>query len=388
MREAGDMQRTPFDDEHEMFRSAFRSFLDKEIVPRRSQFEDDGIVSREAWAAAGASGFLAFAVPEQYGGAGVRDFRYSQIVAEEMCDADAFAATMGFTLHNDVTLPYFLDYTTDEQKARWLPGMVTGELITAVAMTEPGMGSDLASMATTAVRDGDTYVLNGAKTFITNGINSDLVIVAAKTDPSQRHKGISLLVVERGMQGFDRGRNLDKVGLHSQDTAELFFSDVAVPVANLLGGEGQGFLNLVSNLPQERLSIAVSAQAAARQALDWTLAYCKEREAFGQPIGSFQNSRFWLAEMHTEIEVTQTFVDRCVTALNAGELTADEAAMAKWWTTELQKRTVDRCVQLHGGYGYMLEYPIARAYVDARIQTIYGGTTEIMKEIIGRSLGV
>jgi alkylation response protein AidB-like acyl-CoA dehydrogenase len=278
--------------------------------------------------------------------------------------------------------------TSEEQKARWLPGICSGELITAVAMTEPAIGSDLASMTTSAVRDGDDYVVNGSKTFITNGINADLVITAVKTDPSERHRGISLLILERGMAGFERGRNLDKVGLHAQDTAELFFDDVRVPVANRLGDEGEGFRYLVTNLPQERLSIAATAVAAARAAFDWTLAYCQERQAFGQAIGSFQNSRFRLAEMATEIEVAQSFIDRCVLAHNEGELTADEAAMAKWWCTELQGRVIDAGVQLHGGYGYMAEYPIGRAYADARITRIYGGTTEIMKEIIGRSLGV
>jgi alkylation response protein AidB-like acyl-CoA dehydrogenase len=254
-------------------------------------------------------------------------------------------------------------------------------------MTEPGIGSDLAGMQTTAIRDGDRYIVNGSKTFITNGINSDIVIVAAKTDPTQKHKGMSLLIVERGMKGFERGRNLEKVGLHSQDTAELFFNDVEVPVENLLGEEGKGFVHLVTNLPQERLSIAVAGVGAAQAALNWTVEYAKERKAFGQPIGSFQNSRFKLAEMRTEVEVATQYIDQCVIALNEGRLSADDAAMAKWWTTELQKRTVDTCVQLHGGYGYMLEYPIARAYVDARITTIYGGTTEIMKEIVGRSMG-
>jgi alkylation response protein AidB-like acyl-CoA dehydrogenase len=277
---------------------------------------------------------------------------------------------------------------TPEQQARWLPGICSGELITAIAMTEPGIGSDLASMSTTALRDGDDYVVNGSKTFITNGINADLVITAVKTDPSERHRGMSLVVVERGMAGFERGRNLDKVGMHAQDTAELFFTDVRVPVANRLGDEGAGFRHLVTNLPQERLSIAATGVAAARAAFDQTLAYVKERQAFGQPVGSFQNSRFRMAEMATETEIAQSFIDRCVLALNAGELTADEAAMAKWWCTELQGRVVDACVQLHGGYGYMTEYPVARAYADARITRIYGGTTEIMKEIIGRSLGL
>ncbi len=381
------MERTIFDDEHEMFRQAFRAFLDKEVVPRARDFDEAGIVSRDVWKAAGAAGFLAFAAPEAYGGAGMRDFRYSLVVAEEMCDADTFGAVMGITLHNDVTLPYFLDWTNDEQKARWLPGIVRGELITAVAMTEPGMGSDLASMATTARRDGDTYIVNGAKTFITNGILADLIVVAVKTDPTQRHRGMSLIVVERGMEGFERGRNLDKIGLHAQDTAELFFNDVRVPVANLLREEGEGFIGLVKNLPQERLSIAVTAVAHARAALKWTSEYCKERQAFGQPIGSFQASRFKLAEIATEIAVGQAFIDSCVLSLNAGTLTAEDAAMAKWWSTDLQKRVMDYCVQLHGGYGYMTEYPVARAYQDARVTSIYGGTNEIMKEVIGRGMG-
>ena len=316
------------------------------------------------------------------------DFRFNVVIAEELLQADVNAAGLGLTLHNDICLPYFLHLTDEEQKRRWLPGICAGEQITAIAMTEPGIGSDLASMTTTAVRDGDHYVVNGSKTFITNGINADLVVTAVKTDPSQRHRGMSLLVLERGMESFGRGRNLDKIGIHAQDTAELFFDDVRVPIFNRLGEEGAGFLQLVTNLAQERLSIAVTGVAAARAAFERTLAYAKERHAFGQPIGTFQHSRFVLAEMATEIEIAQSFVDRCVLALNAGELTADEAAMAKWWCTELQGRVVDRGVQLHGGYGYMTEYPIGRAYTDARITRIYGGTTEIMKEIIGRSLGV
>jgi len=383
----GGMRRTLFTDEHELFRATARAFVDQEIVPNHPTWERDGIVPRELFLAAGAVGLLAFAAPEAYGGGGVNDFRYNVILSEELQRAGVAGSALSLTLHNDICLPYFLHLATDEQQARWLPGICSGELITAIAMSEPGMGSDLASMQTSAIRHDDTFVLNGSKTFITNGINADLVVVAAKTNPREHHKGISLLVVERGMPGFERGRNLDKIGMHAQDTAELFFADVIVPEANLMGAEGEGFANLVGNLPFERLSMAVSSQAAARQALTWTIEYCREREAFGQPIGSFQNSRFWLAEMHTEIEVTQTFIDRCVVELNEGSLTAEDAAMAKWWATELHKRTVDRCLQLHGGYGYMLEYPIARAYVDARVQTIYGGTTEIMKEIIGRSLG-
>jgi long-chain-acyl-CoA dehydrogenase len=381
------VDRTIFDEEHEMFRKAYRTFLEREMAPHRDEWTEAEIVPREVFAKAGESGFISMAVPEEYGGPGMSDFRYSQIVVEELCQADLLPHGLGMTLHTDVCLPYFLEYCNEEQKQRWLPGIASGELITAVAMTEPGIGSDLASMTTTAVRDGDTYVVNGSKTFITNGINADLVIVAAKTDPSERHKGMSLIVLERGMEGFERGRNLDKVGMHAQDTAELFFTDVRVPVENRIGGEGEGFLLLVKNLPQERLSIGMTGVAHARAMLGWTVEYARERTAFGQPIGSFQNSRFKLAEMETELTIAETFVDRCVLALNEGTLTAEEAAMAKWWCTELQKRVADAGVQLHGGYGYMNEYPIARAWADARVTSIYGGTTEIMKEIIGRSMG-
>ena len=382
------MRRTLFDGDHDLFRDSVRGFIAKELVPHHDAWEATGIVDRSMFAKAGAQGFLGMAAPEANGGGGVDDFRYNVVIAEEIQRAGVNSAGLGWTLHNDICLPYFLSLTTEEQKARWLPGICSGELITAIAMTEPGIGSDLASMTTSAVLDGDHYVVNGSKTFITNGINADLVITAVKTDPTQRHAGMSLVVLERGMDGFERGRNLDKIGMHAQDTAELFFTDVTVPVTNRLGDEGSGFRSLVTKLPQERLSIAVTGVAAARQALDVTLAYVQERTAFGQPIGSFQNSRFRLAEIATEVEIAQTFVDRCVLALNEGDLSAEEAAMAKWWCTELQKRVVDTCLQLHGGYGYMTEYPIARAYADARITTIYGGTTEIMKEIIGRSLGL
>ena len=298
-------------------------------------------------------------------------------------------SALGITLHNDVCLPYFLRFATDEQRERWLPGIADGSLITALGMTEPEMGSDLASLRTTAISDdgGASYLVNGSKTFITNGINADLVIVAAKTDPTQRHAGISLLILERGMEGFERGRNLDKLGMHAQDTAELFFSDVRVPAENMLGELGQGFRHMSHNLAQERLSIALAGVGAARGALEETVNYVQQRTAFGKQIGEFQNTRFVLAEMATELELATTFCDQAVLALNDGELTPVDAAMAKWWSTELQGRVIDRCVQLHGGYGYMLEYPIARAYADARVTRIYGGTTEIMKEIIGRSLG-
>jgi alkylation response protein AidB-like acyl-CoA dehydrogenase len=382
------MKRTLFTEEHRLFRDAFKHFLEKEVVPYYDQWEKDGIVSREMWLKAGQQGFLGLAVPEEYGGAGVDDFRYSAIMAEEAARAGVVSAGMVIGLHNDIILPYFLAYTNEEQKQRWLPGMCSGELITAIAMTEPDTGSDLAAIRTTAQRRGDYYVLNGQKTFISNGIIGDVVIVVAKTDPALRHKGISLLVVERDMEGFKRGRKLDKVGLKAQDTAEMSFEDVKVPVTNLLGEEGKGFSYLMRQLAQERLSVGVSAVAACETALEITLEYCKERTAFGQPIGSFQNSRFKLAEMKTEIEIARVFVDRCIEELNDGNLTPETAAMAKWWTSDLQKRVVDQCVQLHGGYGYMLEYPIARAYLDARVQSIYAGTNEIMKEIIGRSMGV
>ncbi len=382
------MERDLFEAEHEMFRASFRSWLDKEVVPNHLEWERAGITPHDLFRSAGSNGFLAMEVPEAYGGGGVEDFRFNLVIVEEIADAEVMPSAFGISLHNDICLPYFMRYCTPEQAERWLPGIVSGDLVTAIAMTEPGIGSDLASMTTTAIRDGDSYVVNGSKTFITNGINADLVIVAVKTDPTQRHAGMSLVVVERGMPGFERGRNLDKVGLHAQDTAELFLHDVVVPIGNLLGEEGKGFGQLVANLPRERLSIGAGGVAGARAALRTTREYVTDRHAFGQPIGSFQASRFALAEMATEIEVGQAFIDRCVRALDTGELTAEEAAMAKWWSTELHNRVADRCLQLHGGYGYMREYAIARAYTDARITTIYGGTTEIMKEIIGRGLGV
>ncbi|MGH4023118.1 MAG: acyl-CoA dehydrogenase family protein [Pseudonocardiaceae bacterium] len=382
------MHRRLFDAEHEDFRSSIRAFLDKEVLPHQEAWEAAGIVPRELFTTAGAAGFLGMAIPEEFGGGGVADFRFNAVLGEEVMYAGAAATGLGLTLHNDVCLPYFLDLATEQQRQRWLPGIASGELITALAMTEPGMGSDLAGMTTTAVRSGEHYLVNGSKTFITNGINADLVITAVKTDLRARHHGMSLLVLERGMAGFERGRNLAKLGQHAQDTAELFFRDVEVPVANLLGTEGGGFGQLVDRLPQERLSIAVTGVAGARAALDMTLAYVKERQAFGQPVGSFQHSKFRLAEMATEIDIAQSFIDRCIEALGEGELTVADAAKAKWWCTELQGRVVDACLQLHGGYGYMLEYPIARAYADARITRIYGGTTEIMKEVIGRSLGL
>jgi alkylation response protein AidB-like acyl-CoA dehydrogenase len=375
-----------FTEEHELFRSSVRAFVEREMLPHHAEWEAAGLVDRDVFRQAGKAGFLGIDAPEEHGGGGTRDFRYNVIISEEVQRAWLGGAGLGITLHNDICLPYYLHQATPAQQARWLPGICSGELITAIAMTEPGTGSDLASIATTAIRDGDHYVVNGSKTFITNGINADLVIVAVKTDPDARHAGVSLLVLERGMPGFERGRNLDKIGLHSQDTAELFFNDVPVPAGNLLGEEGQGFRYLMGNLAQERLSIAVAGVAAARAALDTTVAYTSERRAFGQALAAFQHVKFTLAELATEVRVAEAFVDQCVLALNAGTLTAEEAAMAKWWCTELQGRAVDIGVQLHGGYGFMAEYPIGRAYADARITRIYGGTTEIMKEIIGRSL--
>ncbi|MEU6039321.1 acyl-CoA dehydrogenase family protein [Actinomadura sp. NPDC047616] len=378
------MAREIFTEEHEAFRDMVRSFIAKEIAPHHEQWERDGIVSREVWLAAGRQGLLGIEVPEEYGGGGNTDYRYYVVLNEEL--ARAGVSGPGFAVHNDINGSYLLRLTNEEQKRRWLPGYCSGEIITAIAMTEPAAGSDLQGIRTTAIPDGDHYVLNGSKTFISNGILADLVIVVAKTDPDAGHKGVSLLVVERGMEGFERGRNLEKVGMHAQDTAELIFNDVRVPKENLLGEEGMGFIYLMQNLARERLSIGVSAQAGAEAAFEQTLEYCRTREAFGRPIGKFQHNRFTLAEMKTELTVTRAFTDECVDKESRGELSVEEAAMLKYWNTELLKRVVDRCVQLYGGYGYMTEYPIAKAYQDARIQTIFGGTTEIMKEIIGRSL--
>ena len=379
-------QRTLFEPEHELFRGSYRAFLERQVAPHHDQWEKDKIVDRSIWLEAGKQGFLGMAVPEEYGGGGNPDFRYNTIICEET--AAGRYSGLGFSLHNDVVLPYLLRLATEEQKQRWLPQFCTGELITAIAMTEPGTGSDLQAIKTRAVRDGDHYILNGSKTFITNGIHSDLVIVVAQTDPEKGALGFSLLVVERGMAGFERGRHLDKIGLEAQDTAELSFTDVKVPAENLLGEEGQGFVYLMQNLPQERIAIAIMAAAAMEAVLEQTLQYTKERKAFGKPIGSFQNSRFVLAELATEATVVRMMVDEFIRLHLREELTVEQAAMAKWYSTEKQVELIDRCLQLHGGYGYMREYPIARAYLDSRVQTIYGGTTEIMKEIVGRSLGV
>jgi alkylation response protein AidB-like acyl-CoA dehydrogenase len=374
-----------YDEDHEAFRATVQKFVAREVVPNLDGWDAAGIIDRDFFRRAGDAGLLAMAVPEELGGGGVDDFRFNLVIAEEFAAVGAHAVALAITLHNDIVLPYLLHYATVEQQRRWLPGVTSGELILAIAMTEPGAGSDLASMRASADRQDESYVVNGSKTFITNGINADLVVTALRTDPASRHGGMTLLVLERDMPGFARGRNLDKIGLHAQDTAELFFDDVVVPVANRLGEEGAAFRYLMSNLSQERLSIGAYGVAAAEYALQLTLAHTRSRHAFGQPIMALQNTRFTLAELLTEVEIGRAFVQRCVLERNAGTLTPERAAMAKWWCTEMHMRCVDACLQLHGGYGYMREYPISRAYLDARVTTIYGGTTQIMKEIIGRS---
>ncbi|MCW6010925.1 acyl-CoA dehydrogenase family protein [Micromonospora sp. CPCC 205371] len=371
---------------HEEFRALCREFLAREAVPHYASWEEQGIVDREVWRKAGAAGLLGMDVDEEYGGGGQRDFRFNAVLLEETVTSGC--SGLGFGLHNDVVAPYLTDLTTLDQRKRWLPGFCSGDLVTAIAMSEPGAGSDLAGVRTSAVRDGSFYVLNGQKTFITNGEMADLVVVVAKTAADQGAHGVSLIAVERGTAGFTRGRRLEKVGQKANDTAELFFDDCRVPVDNLIGTENHGFYHLMANLPRERLSIAVGAVAAAERLLAITLDYARSREAFGRPIGKFQHNRFLLAELDTEITIARTFLNHCVSEFNAGRLSVVDAAKAKWWTTELQNKVADRCVQLHGGYGYMLEYPVAKAWLNSRVQTIYGGTTEIMKEIIGRSLGL
>ena len=381
------MKRTLFDEEHELFRGAFRAFLEQHAVPHREEWLKTGVVDRDLWLEAGKGGFLGMSVPAEYGGGGGEDdFRFNTVILEEI--ALARTTGIGIPLHNDIVQPYLLSLSTEEQKRRWFPGFCSGETITAIAMTEPGTGSDLQGIKTNAVRKGDDWLLNGAKTFITNGINADLVIVVAQTEPGSGAKGLTLFVVERGMSGFERGRKLDKIGLRAQDTAELFFEDVLVPQENVLGEIGQGFAYLMQNLAQERLSIAVGAAAAIDFSLQTTLEYVQNRHAFGKPIGKFQNTRFEIADLVAEQAAVRALVDRSIEFHLRGELSIPDAAIAKLYATEKQLNVVDRCLQLHGGYGYMLEYPIAQAYVDSRIQTIYGGTSEIMKEIIGRSLGL
>ena len=379
------LPRTIYEAEHIEFRRTVRNWIESEIVPNHEQWERDGIVPRSVWEDAGMRGFLGIAVPEIYGGGGSEDFRFAAIISEEIGFAGVVGGAHGFTVHNDIVLPYILSLANDEQKMRWLPKMVSGKYIGALAITEPNTGSDMGAIKTTALLDGDEYIVNGSKTFISNGINSDVIVVAVRTAPDLGKKGISLLVIERGMNGFERGRNLEKIGKHSQDTAELFFNNMRVPASNLLGLEGDGMKYLMHNLAQERLSIAVDAVAVAVAALNWTQAYTKERTAFGQNLSQFQNTKFVMAELFAEVQIGQVYVDRCIELHNKKELDATQAAVAKFWLTEMQNKVVDRCLQLHGGYGYMREYPIARAWLDSRIQTIYGGTSEIMKEVISRS---
>lgn len=373
-------ERAVYEEQHHQFRQSIRRFFDREMTPHHAQWEKDGIVPRAFWQKAGEAGLLCPQVPEEYGGPG-GDFRFNGIVDEELGYAGSGA---GFSVHSDIVAPYLMHYGSEEQKQEWLPKMVSGDAIGAIAMTEPGTGSDLQGIKTTAVRDGNHYVLNGQKTFISNGQNCDLVIVVAKTDPEEGAKGTSLILVEADRDGFTRGRNLEKMGQKASDTSELFFQDVKVPITNCIGEENKGFIYLMQELPQERLVIALGAAAAAQAAFDMTVDYVKERKAFGRPVAAFQNTRFKLAEMKTELSVGWAYVDQCMAKHGEKKLTAQEGAMAKLWLTEMQGRVVDQCVQLHGGYGYMMEYPIARAYMDARVQRIYGGTSEIMKELIGR----
>lgn len=384
------IERTLFQPDHKAFADSFRRFIDKEVTPHHAAWEDQGYVAREVWSQAGANGFLCMSLPEEYGGAGA-DKLYSVAQMEEL--ARAGTTGIGFGLHSEIVAPYILHYGTEEQKRKYLPQMASGAVVGAIAMSEPAAGSDLQGIKTTAIKsaDGSHYVLNGSKTFITNGWHADLVIVVAKTDPAAGAKGTSLLLVERGMPGFEKGQRLKKMGMKAQDTSELFFNDVQVPVDNLLGGpamEGRGFICLMEQLPWERLQIAITAVAAAQAAIDWTLDYVKQRKVFGQSVASFQNTRHTLAELQTQVQVARVFVDKCCELIVRDQLDTETASMAKYWTTDLQCKVMDECVQLFGGYGYMWEYPITRAYADARVQRIYGGTNEIMKEVIARAMGL
>ena len=382
------IDRTLFNSDHDAFRDSFRTFLEREVAPHHDAWEEQGFVAREVWNKAGENGFLCTSMPEEYGGAGA-DKLFSVIEMEEL-GRSGFSG-IGFSLHSEIVAPYLLHYGTAEQKQRYLPKLASGEIVTAIAMSEPAAGSDLQGIKTTAIRQGDHFVLNGSKTFITNGWHADLVIVVAKTNPQEGAKGTSLLLVEQGMAGFEKGKRLKKIGLKAQDTSELFFNDVKVPVENLLGGEAflnRGFVCLMQELPWERLQIAVTAISSAQAAIDWTVAYVKERKAFGQPVANFQNTRFKLAELQSEVQIAQVFLDKCTELLMQEKLDTATASMAKYWCTDLQCKVMDECVQLHGGYGYMWEYPIARAFADARVQRIYGGTNEIMKEVISRSMGL
>ncbi|WP_432041982.1 acyl-CoA dehydrogenase family protein [Streptomyces cadmiisoli] len=371
-----------FTDDQEALRSMVRDFVDREVAPYVEEWERAGLIEPKLQAKAGGLGLLGFAVPEQYGGSGTDDYRFRCVIMEELARVGAAAVNVAFGGFDDLVGPYLTDLGTEEQKQRWLPGLCAGELRTAIAMTEPETGSDLRGIRTTAVREGDGWVLNGSKTFITSGAQADVVVTFARTGEGE----FSLFLLEKGMPGFTQGRRLDKLGQRGEDVSELFFDDVRLPHDSLLGTEGAGFRYLMERLPKERLFIAYYGLAAAEAALDWTIAYTRQRRAFGRPVADFQATRFTLAELSTEIDVTRAYLERCVLAVNSGTLTAVDAAKAKWWATELQNRVIDRCLQLHGGYGYMREYPIARAYADARVSTVYGGTTEIMKEIVGRDL--
>ncbi|MBL4666279.1 MAG: acyl-CoA dehydrogenase family protein [Sneathiella sp.] len=377
------MKREIFSEEHNIFRESVRRFYQDHIVPYHAQWEKDGQVSREAWLEAGKQGLLCMSIPEEYGGLGAEKL-YSVIMMEEQ--ARAGTSGPGFGLHSEIVAPYILNYGTEEQKKKYLPKLVSGEMIGAIAMTEPAAGSDLQGIKTRALKDGDDYIINGSKTFITNGLMCDLVIVVAKTDPEAGAKGTSLFLLEAGTPGFEKGRNLDKLGLKAQDTSELFFDDVRVPASSLLGGEGKGFFCLMQELAWERMQIAIGATATMEAILEETIEYTKERSAFGKNIIQFQNTKFKLAELKTEAQIARVFVDRCLEELLKGELEVETAAMAKYWCSDLENKLIDECLQLHGGYGFMWEYRVARAYADARVQRIYGGTNEIMKEIISRSL--
>ncbi len=381
------MKRRIYDADHEAFRASVREFLDREVRPNIETFMEQKAIPREVWLEAGKQGFLGLEIPEEYGGSQAGDYRYNAVITEELAKVDmAMASTFG--IHADIVPPYLVHLTTDEQKQRWLPGVASGEILTAIGMTEPSGGSDLAALRTTAVRDGDDWILNGSKTFITNGYSADLVVVAARTSPEKKAKGITLFGVEAGMKGFNRGRKLDKVGQPDSDTAELFFEDVRVPAANVIGEIDQGFIHMMTWLPQERLGSAVTNLAHAAQILEETIEYTKQRKAFGRSIGTFQYNKFTIAELVTQIEVTQAYVDQAVLAHCEGELTPVDAAKAKWWSAQVQNDVLDACVQLHGGYGYMNEYRVARAWRDARVTKIWAGSNEIMKELIGRDLGL
>ena len=380
------MQRTLFDDDHQAFRASVREFVERQILPYTDEFIANHGWPRELWLEAGKQGFLGLEVPEEYGGSAAGDWRFNAVLIEELAKVNMALASC-FGIHFDIVAPYLVELTTEEQKRRWLPGFCSGEILTAIAMTEPSGGSDLAALRTTAVRDGDDWILDGSKTFITNGYSADLVVVAARTSPEKKARGITLFAVEAGMEGFSRGHKLDKVGQPESDTAELFFDRVRVPAANVLGEIDGGFIHMMERLPQERLDVAVTGIAHCAQILTETISYAHERTAFGQPIGAFQHNKFLLAELVTRVEVTQAFLDQCTLAHTQGRLTAVDAAKAKWWATQVQNDVLDACLQVHGGYGYMNEYRVGRAWRDARVSMIYAGSNEIMKELIGRDLG-